>query len=311
MVPKLILYHYPPSLFAEKVRMAMGLKKLNWSSVVVNRTPPRPYLDILTGGYRRIPVLQVGADLYCDTHLILRTLDRLQPNSPMLFSNSLAQPLCWWWDKTMFVPFLKLRIGLVGDKLSKEWYEDRQKFAPEINFTKESNEKDIPLNAQRINAHLAWLTNMLDDDRQFLLGDSSPSALDVTVYHIIWAIKNNIENETKDLLSGMSHPKLIEWFERITAFGHGTREEMTAEEAFNIAQQADPIEPTYIDKTSKNTWHPGQRIQVTPDDMGRVSVEGTFIAADDYEIVLRLSNENTGDINVHFPRAGFDVIPLD
>ncbi|CAF1382404.1 unnamed protein product [Rotaria sordida] len=291
--------------------MAMGLKKLNWCSVIVNRIPPRPHLDILTGGYRRIPVLQVGADIYCDTHLILRTLDRLRPDSPTLFSNSLTQPLCWWWDKAMFTPFLKLRAGLVGDKLSKEWLEDRQKFAPQISFTKEDNEKEIPLNAQRINAHLAWLTHMLNDGREFLLGDSSPSALDITAYHLIWVIKNNMENETKDLLPGMTHPRLVKWFERIAAFGHGISHEIMSEEAFDIAKQAEPIEPKYIENKPKNIWHLGQRLQVIPDDMGKVPVEGTFIAADDYEIILRRSNGKLGNVNVHFPRAGFDVIPLE
>jgi glutathione S-transferase len=310
MSEELILYHYLPSPFAEKVRMAMGLKKLHWRSVIVDRIPPRPYLDALTGGYRRVPVLQVGADVYCDTHLILRTLDRLRPDSAALFSNSATQPLCWWWDKIMFPTLIKLRIGLLGDKLPKDWIEDRQKFAPQISFKQEDNEKDIPLNVQRIKAHLAWLTNMLDDGREFLLGDASPSALDITAYYLFWSIKNSLANETKDLLPELAQLRLVSWFERIAALGHGTSKDMTSEEAFDVAKQAEPIEPKYIDNRSKSEWHVGQRLQVTPDDMGRVMVEGTFIAADDYEIVLRLSDEKTGNINVHFPRAGFDVIPV-
>lgn len=310
MSEDLILYHYLQSPFAEKIRMAMGVKKLNWYSVIVDRIPPRPYLDVLTGGYRRVPVLQVGADVYCDTHLILRTLDRLQPTSPTLFSNKMTEPLCWWWDKVMFTPLIKLRVGLLGDKIPKEWLDDRQKFAPHISFTKEDNERDVPLNAQRMNAHLAWLIDMLDDGREFLLGDSSPSAFDITAYHILWTLKNNMENETKDLLPGLSQPKLVSWFERIAALGHGTSVEMTSEEAFNIAKQAEPIEPKYIENKTKNEWQIGQRLQVTPDDMGRVPVEGEFIAANDYEIVLRLSDEKAGNINIHFPRAGFDIIPV-
>ena len=310
MSEELILYHYPPSPFAEKVRMAMGLKKLNWRSVIVDRIPPRPHLDVLTGGYRRVPVLQVGADIYCDTHLILRTLDRLRPDSPTLFSNSVAQPLCWWWDKAIFVPMLKLRLGLESDKFSKEWLEDRKKFAPHVNFTKEENEKDIPVNAQRIRSHLAWLTNMLDDGREFLLGDTSPSAFDVTAYHLLWVMKNNMIDEAKNLLPQLNDPKLCSWFERIAALGHGTSEEISSEEAFNIAQQAEPIEPTYIKNERKIEWQVGQRLQVTPDDTGRVAVEGTFVAADDYEIVLHRSDEKAGNLYVHFPRAGFDVTPL-
>jgi glutathione S-transferase len=307
MSDELILYHYPPSPFAEKVRMAMGLKKLNWRSVIIDRIPPRPHLEALTGGYRRVPVLQMGADIYCDTHLILRTLDRLRPDSPALFSNSVTQPLCWWWDKAIFISLLKLRIGLQGDKFSKDWIEDRKKFAPQVNFTKEDNEKDIPLNAQRIRAHLVWLTNMLDDGREFLLGDSLSSALDITAYHLLWVIKNNMANETKDLLPELAQPRLVSWFERIAALGHGTSKEMTSEEAFDVAKQAEPM---YMENIRKSEWHVGQRLQVTPDDTGRVPVEGTFIAADDYEIVIRLTDEQAGNINVHFPRAGFDVIPV-
>ena len=32
---------------------------------------PKPDLTPLTGGYRRIQVLQVGADVFCDTQVIL------------------------------------------------------------------------------------------------------------------------------------------------------------------------------------------------------------------------------------------------
>ncbi|CAF3287627.1 unnamed protein product [Rotaria socialis] len=310
MSKELILYHYPQSTFAEKVRTAMGLKKLKWFSVITNRIPPRPHLDVLTGGYRRIPVLQVGADMYCDSHLILRTLDRLRPDSPYFFSNRLTQPLCWWWDKAMFEELLRLRVGLHGDQLPKEWLSDRQKFAPKITFTKADNEKDIPLIVQRINAHLAWLTNMLDDGRIFLLGDSMPSAFDITAYHLLWFIKVNFENETKDFFPELSQPRVVSWFQRIAALGHGTSIDITAEEAFKIAKHVEPSEPNYIHSKRNSKWHKGQLLQVLPNDMGREPVQGTFIAADDYEIVLRRSNESIGNINVHFPRAGFDITEI-
>ncbi len=52
MSEELILHNYALSLFAEKIRLAMGLKKLNWRSVPANIMPPRPFLEPLTGGYR-------------------------------------------------------------------------------------------------------------------------------------------------------------------------------------------------------------------------------------------------------------------
>jgi glutathione S-transferase len=70
-VSEVIFHHYPPSPFSEKVRVAMGIKKLAWHSVEIPRIPPKPDLIPLTGGYRRTPVMQIGADIYCDTQCIL------------------------------------------------------------------------------------------------------------------------------------------------------------------------------------------------------------------------------------------------
>jgi glutathione S-transferase len=305
----LILHHYDLSPFSEKIRLAMGLKKLNWRSVHIDAMPPRPFLEPLTGGYRRTPVLQIGADIYCDTHLILRTLDRLRPDSPILFSNNTTQPLCWWWDKATFVPAVATWAGLYGDKLSKEFINDRKTFSPIFDLTKEVNEADIPLNVQRINSHLVWLIDILADGRSFLQGE--PSAFDVTAYHTLWFVKQNCRNEAENLLPALYKPGLLlSWFERVAALGHGISKTMTPEQAFDVAKQAEPVEPNYITNNSSNKWTIGERLRVTPDDTGRVSVEGTLIAVDDHEIVLRLSDKKAGNINVHFPRAGFDVMKI-
>lgn len=310
MTDELILHHYARSPFSEKVRLAMGVKNLNWRSVIVNNMLPRPHLELLAGGYRRIPVLQVGADVYCDSHLILRTLDRLWPDTPALFSNSVTQPLCWWWDKSALSPMVRILVGLRGDRLPEAFVEDRKKFAPGNSFSKADNEKDIPVNVQRINAHLIWLIEILADGRDFLLGGSSPSALDVTIYHGLWFLMGSLANQTESMFPQLTQPKLTAWFERVANIGHGKSREMTPEEALDVAKRAEPVDPTYIGEDSTNEWLVGQQLRVTPDDVGRVPVEGTFVAANNYEIVLRLSNETTGNINVHFPRAGFDVVSL-
>ena len=72
----LILHHYDISPYAEKIRLAFGLKGLAWRSVIQPMVLPKPDLMPLTGGFRRTPVLQVGADIYCDTLCIAMELDR-------------------------------------------------------------------------------------------------------------------------------------------------------------------------------------------------------------------------------------------
>ena len=63
---ELILHHYPTSPFAEKIRLILGYKNLAWKSVVIPMIMPKPDVVALTGGYRKTPVLQIGADIYCE-----------------------------------------------------------------------------------------------------------------------------------------------------------------------------------------------------------------------------------------------------
>ena len=75
----IILHHYAASPFAEKVRIALGLKQAAWKSVDIPNVMPKPDLMPLTGGYRKTPVMQIGADIYCDTQLIMLELDKRLP----------------------------------------------------------------------------------------------------------------------------------------------------------------------------------------------------------------------------------------
>ena len=79
----IILHHYDTSPYAEKVRTGLGLKGLAWASVELPQIMPKPNLTALTGGYRKTPVLQFGADIYCDSQLIMRW-----PISSTRFENS-------------------------------------------------------------------------------------------------------------------------------------------------------------------------------------------------------------------------------
>ena len=76
----IILHHYETSPYSEKVRLGLGLKGLAWASVEIPIIMPKPDLTALTGGYRKTPVLQIGADIYCDSQLIMRELERRYPS---------------------------------------------------------------------------------------------------------------------------------------------------------------------------------------------------------------------------------------
>ena len=108
---EIILHHYETSPYSEKVRLGLGLKGLAWGSVEIPVIMPKPDLTALTGGYRKTPVLQIGADIYCDSQLIMRELERRHP-TPSFYpaGHGAADALAWWAEKTMFSPAASIVI---------------------------------------------------------------------------------------------------------------------------------------------------------------------------------------------------------
>ncbi|KAK3826169.1 MAG: hypothetical protein J3R72DRAFT_458035 [Linnemannia gamsii] len=79
--PEIILHHYQGSPYAEKVVAALRIKGLPWCSVATSPMLPRLLLEPLTNGYRRIPVMQIGNQIFCDTALILKELEKRYPSN--------------------------------------------------------------------------------------------------------------------------------------------------------------------------------------------------------------------------------------
>src|ERR1700753_3814133 len=115
----IILHHFEQSPFSEKIRLIFGLKKLTWTSVVISRIMPRPDLMPLTGGYRRTPVMQIRADIYCDTPCIMRALGRRFPEPSLLPEGTagLAWGSAMWTDRSFFQSTVNLVFGLLADKV--------------------------------------------------------------------------------------------------------------------------------------------------------------------------------------------------
>ena len=211
---ELILHHYDLSPFGEKVRLAMGYKGLAWHSVEVPIWPPKPELMPLTAGYRRAPVLQIGADVYCDTLLILRELDRRHPE-PTLYPDDqlgLAAALSCWADAACFLPAATLATSIIGDAIPPEFIADRIAFMKH-DFGKAASVRDLLLNRQRMHAAMAVLADLLKDGRRFLLGRNL-SAADLSAYHTLWFVRKNGGAEAEAMLP---LDPLRGWMERVAA----------------------------------------------------------------------------------------------
>ena len=301
---EIILHHYATSVFSERVRLAFGLKRLSWCSVSIPAMMPKPDLMPLTGGYRRTPVMQVGADIYCDTLLILRKIEALHPE-PTLYpggSAGLVTALSWWADKSLFWPLLGVLADTIGHKLPAGFVDERKAFGFPL------APQDVgPLlyrHLQQGATHLGWLADTLSDGRRFIFGDAV-SAADLAAYSAFWLLK---EQGGDEAVARLPLEPLRPWASRVAALGHGNPVDMSAAEALAIARDAIPETPTIPADKDPSGLKPGSRVVVRADDTGRDPVRGQLLAADAQELVIRSEHPRVGEVNIHFPRAGFDVI---
>lgn len=303
----IILHHFEKSPFSEKVRVIFGLKNIQWTSVLIPRIMPRPDLMPMTGGYRRTPTLQIGADIYCDTQIIIRELERRFPQ-PTLFPDGnagLPWGLGMWTDRSFFQDTVNLVFGTLADQVPKEFLEDREQLRGQ-KFDVAAMKAAIPQMRDQLRAHVDWIEAQLGDGRAWLLG-KQPSLGDVDAYMNIWYVRGNLPDAAKLF---ERFPKMLAWEQRVKAIGHGSRErELTSPEALEIARNATPLTPTAEDKGDLNGRKPGDRVQVVPDDYGKIPVEGTIVSLSAQHIAIRRKDERAGEVVVHFPRAGFLVVP--
>jgi glutathione S-transferase len=298
-----ILHHHDPSPFGEKIRLALGLKGLAWRSVQVSMVMPRPELGVLTGGYRKIPVLQIGADVYCDTRLIVRELERRYPQ-PTLFPNGslgLSLALTPWSDRSFFDPGAGLSMGLNKAFIPKAVIDDRKSFFNFMDF--DALESDIPHLYTQFRAGLELVESMLADGRAYVLGPQVSFA-DIDAYFPVWMARGNIGNAA-ELLEPFV--RLREWESRMTACSRGDRSEISAGEALEIAKAATPLAPQGVDSSDPLGLAAGDRVCVTPDDYGKIPVEGELVTLTINEVAVRRLTAEAGELVTHFPRLGYRI----
>jgi glutathione S-transferase len=306
-VNEIILHHYDASPFSEKVRVVLGIKGLAWRSVQIPAMLPKPLYTPLTGGYRRTPSMQVGADVYCDSQCIIRELERRFP-SPTLFPDGgegMHHALAAWTDKVFFQAAVGVIFGRIGDRVPQAFIDDRTQMSG-TPFDLARMKAAVPVMHEQLRAHARLIETQLRDGRAFLFGDA-PGLADAQVYHVTWWLRTVLP-EAAERLDRL--PRYRAWNERMRAIGHGRRTEMSAEEALAIARDATPETLPQGDANEPNGLQPGDRIEVAPDDYGRDAVRGELVRSSALDVALLRQDPDLGEIVQHFPRIGFVVVKL-
>ncbi|KAF9426792.1 hypothetical protein BGZ76_002594 [Entomortierella beljakovae] len=303
--PEVILHHYQGSPYAQKVIAALRVKGIPWYSVNTAPLLPRP----------RIPVLQIGNNIYCDTALIIEELERRYPDENATLPSfpgaglAISNMISTWVDKQLFGDVSnQMPWGATPEeqKLSplhaafgnKEFLADRSKLTGGKPMNTEAIRKAQPLLLDQLLSDLDTLEGALQGPMQalnrfprpeggWILGTVLPSYADFSVYCMIWWIL--VTKRTPEHINPEVYPYVFEWYKQMNdcmkKHRHPTQDQvkLRGEDALEIARQAS-INSSNKGFTAVNqSVYPqelrkvGDFVSVSPNDYGKIPVKGQIL----------------------------------
>ncbi|MEQ8663308.1 MAG: glutathione S-transferase family protein [Gammaproteobacteria bacterium] len=302
----LVLHHYDFSNYSEKVRLVLGLKGLAWRSVTIPAWAPKPDYTPLTAGYRRTPALQLGADVYCDTALIVEVLEARAPR-PTLYPGddpprvrALTAALVHWAEVSLCRPLALYITGRHAARFPPEFHADRARLHGRPLPSLAQVEASAAKYQAQVAPQLAHIEALLGDGRAWILGDA-PGLADLALYEGPWFL--HTIGGAAALPAGL--PRLRAWMARVAALGHGTSQPLSAADALAMARAATPCAVRLTPGAeAPEGVRVGDDVVVRPLDED-APARGRLAALDRERITLAIDSAASGPVHVHFPRLGY------
>ena len=301
----LILHHYWPSPFAHKIRLALGLSGVTWRSVEIPRVPPKPLLMPLTAGYRRTPVLQSGADVYCDTQNIVRALTAITDNHQLLPTDLSGKILAFtdWADGAVFNLAARVVLTSALDTAPPEFIQDRGGLYFGPNWTPEGLKSQLPGVILQLAAHLNSIDSGLSSQGGFMSNDLSYA--DVTIAYLAWFIRGRWD-QGPEFLQQFANIERIE--REVHEAVREVYEDLSAEDALKIASISESQSPSGVTKQCGVTLRQGMQIAIKPQaETSDPPVVGRLRYLDRARVSIDHRAPEVGDVVVHLPVAGYQI----
>ncbi|KAL6712695.1 hypothetical protein ACN47E_000572 [Coniothyrium glycines] len=318
-----ILFHYPASIYSHRVLWYLWLRDIPYDECIQPSVMPRPDLASIDVGYRKMPVLAIGKDVYCDSRLIISKLEALFPNSSLaplsapqegvrrLFEN-------WTIDGGIFTHTVKLMPYWLETSLlqSKSFLDDRQILMGGRRMTAQTMEAGRPDGLQHLRQAIDLLENtFLADGREWVLGTEKPSVADIdAVWPFEWLIvdKGMRGSLPSEHFSEDKYPKVYAWVIRFMAEVEKKKNQRAGrpisldgssmkESLLNATSMAEHVD---FDGNDPLKLALGDEVEVFPSDYGQMGkTNGAVIGLTTHEVVIR----NKLGLHVHFPRWNFRI----
>jgi glutathione S-transferase len=304
--PPVILFGYQSSPFTNKVRLVLRLKQIPYQYVQVPSMMPRPFLkNTFNLTYRKIPVVAIGHDIYCDTAVILEALEQFFPEGSSLYpkgkdgrtNRALIRGFASYWTDR---PFFRVTTGLIPGAVWKTSFgEDRASLIGH-NLDAEKLAKKTPRNLSALDLHLSILEPQVADtskDGGWIFATERPSAADVALwYQLAWGrdiaagrgIYNLTGGRTEDKSTDVTdivfnptrYPNLWRWYHAFETFVEDlpvVERDCSEREAEEVLKGYQGDKMAILQTAATPLWEldrrneliTGVKVSVAPDDTGR------------------------------------------
>jgi glutathione S-transferase len=307
-MPDCILHHYWQSPFAHKIRLACRLAKMSWVSVEIPRLPPKPDLMPLTGGYRRTPVMQIGADIFCDTQNIVRALGEAGHHTTLFADHDSARILTFvdWLDAVVFDLAVRVVLTNALDSASPEFLDDRGSLYFEPDWSAERLQFELPSVVRQLHAHCVQINASLA--HRVGMFSNQLSYADVGVAFLAWFLRGRWDRGA-EFLDQFPHVLRIE--AALDALPD-QYVEMSASDALKEAARCQPEWGGTWISSGLESLSQGDAVRVKPTGQSADPwVSGRLQNLTETRISVARAHPDVGEVAVHFPVAGYHVLAED
>jgi glutathione S-transferase len=308
--PIVVLFGYDASPFTTKVRLCLIVKRIPYKYIQVPSMMPRPMLKDNFGiTYRKIPVLAIGKEIYCDTSLIVEALEHFFPDSegyqslfPAAADGRTNRPMIrgfasYWVER----PFFRVTTGLIPASVWRTSFgQDRSGLIGHA-LDPDKLEKKVPENLSRLDMQLSIMEPMFtNEDAPWIFSTSAPSLADISIFtQLSWGseiakghlIDNLTGGGTSDtstegasaVFNAQRYPGVWTWFKTMQQYIDNLESVEDKDSTFSDVLEQIKTSPTLGRKslllpTPRNTHaeldakcglSEGATVSVAPDDTGR------------------------------------------
>lgn len=180
-----ILFLWSLSAWAAKVTAYLALRGIPHTRCEQPITLPRPDLNALGVNYRRIPLMSIGRDIYCDTLMILEKLEEKYPSSEykqISASNPTEKALEKLFEKWTDVVVFKYAGACIStdlDLMKDPGFQKDRETLWGRKWTKDAQDALRPNALANLRANFDFLEECLGDGREWLLGSKEPKLADI------------------------------------------------------------------------------------------------------------------------------------